>query len=185
MSSETDAAFVVDMKHDGHLHQPSDLPTIIRLYQPPDKEAFVELNLDWINEHFTVEHTDREQLERLEETILEPGGRIVVAEAKGRVVGVGALQPPPHDPNDGRKWFEIVKLATERTHRGRGIGRRVLERLITESKSLGADAIWLETNSVLASAVRLYEFTGFEHLPAEEFWPTPYERCNVQMVLEF
>lgn len=172
------------MEHDKSLDNPAVLPTAIRLFRPEDKDAIIELNLDWIEEYFTIEETDREQLERLEDTILGRGGRIVVAELEGRVVSTGALQPPPHDPKDGRTWLEIIKLATKREHRGKGIGSGVLKKLIAEAKSLGADAIWLETNSALNSAIRLYEFVGFQHLPVDEFWPTPYERCNVQMVLK-
>ena len=47
-----------------------------------------------------------------------------------------------------------------------------------------ADAIWLETNSDLKAATRLYEKCGFVHLKEGELWPTPYARCNLQMVLE-
>ena len=172
------------MGHDRNVDNPADLRTVFRLYRPEDKNAFIELNLDWIEEYFTVEETDREQLERLEETILNRGGRIIVAELEGRVVSAGALQPPPHDPKDGHSWLEIIKLATKREHRGKGIGRGVLNCLIAEAKSLGGDAIWLETNTALNSAIRLYEFVGFQHLTVEDFWPTPYERCNVQMILK-
>ena len=125
------------MEHENQRNNRADLPMAIRLYRPEDKGVFIELNRDWIEEYFTVEDTDRDQLERLEETILGRGGRIVVAELEGRVVCTGALQPPPYDPIDGHTWLEIIKLATKRGHRGKGIGRRVLEQLIAEAKSLG------------------------------------------------
>lgn len=163
---------------------PAASPTIIRLYQPSDRQAFVELNLDWIEEYFAVEDSDREQLERLETTILARGGQIVVAELDGRVVGTGAILPPHHDPTDGRKWLEIIKMSTAKDQRRQGIGRAVLQGLIAEAKGMQTDAIWLETNAALKSAVRLYELVGFQHLSTDAFWPSPYERCNVQMVLE-
>lgn len=156
----------------------------VRHYSPADKQDFVELNLDWIEEYFAVEESDREQLERLESSILGVGGRILVAELHGRVVGVGAIVPPPHYvPHDGRKWFEIVKFATRKSERGKGIGRAVVQALIETARAQKADGIWLETNQALASAVRLYERCGFRQLANADFWPTPYERCNVQMVL--
>ena len=154
-----------------------------RLYQTADRQDFIDLNRDWIEEYFVMEDSDREQLEELEASILGKGGRIVVAETDGLVVGTGAILPPHHDPGDGRNWLEIVKMAARKDLRGRGIGQAVMDALIAQAREMGADAIWLETNAGLTAAVRLYERSGFRHLGASELWPTPYARCNVQMVL--
>ena len=155
-----------------------------RLYRAADRQAFIGLNLDWIEEYFAVEDSDRQQLEGLEATIISKGGRIIVAELAGKVVGTGAIIPPHHQPNDGRKWQEIIKMAAQKDLRGQGIGRAVLDALVAEARSLAANAIWLETNGDLKAAIRLYEKSGFRHLPEAELWPTPYARCNVQMVLD-
>jgi len=130
-----------------------------------------------------LEASDREQLEELEASILGKGGRIVIAELDGVVVGTGAILPPHHEPDDGRKWLEIVKMAARKDLRGQGIGRAVMDALIVQARAMAADAIWLETNADLKAAVRLYERSGFRHLGADELWPTPYARCNVQMAL--
>ncbi len=106
-----------------------------------------------------------------------------MAEQDGLVVGTGAILPPHHDPDDGRSWLEIVKMAARKDLRGMGIGRTVMDALIAQAEAMDADAIWLETNADLKAAVRLYERSGFRHLGADELWPTPYARCNVQMVL--
>ncbi len=155
----------------------------LRRYSKTDKQDFIKLNLDWIEEYFSVEESDSEQLKELETSILGTGGQIVVAELDGIIVGVGAIRPPQHQPNDGHKWLEIIKMTTHKDQRGKGIGRAILVALIKEARAKYADAIWLETNDILDSATRLYEKCGFRHLSCEEWWPTPYERCNVQMVL--
>ncbi|GAB5488030.1 MAG: hypothetical protein Pars2KO_16000 [Parasphingorhabdus sp.] len=157
---------------------------ITRLYQPSDRQSFIDLNLAWIEESFSVENSDRDQLENLENSILAKGGRIVIAEWDGQVVGTGAILPPHHEPGDGLKWLEIVKMAAHKDLRGRGIGRAVLEFLIEQAKEVGGDAIWLETNSDLKAATILYEKCGFRHLAEDELWPTPYARCNLQMMLK-
>ncbi len=154
-----------------------------RLYRAADRQAFVELNRDWIEEFFVLEASDREQLEKLEASILGKGGQIVIAELDGIIVGTGAILPPHHHPGDGRTWLEIVKMAARKDVRGQGIGQAVMDTLIVQARGMGADAIWLETNADLKAAVRLYERSGFRHLGADELWPTPYARCNVQMVL--
>ncbi|QJB68960.1 GNAT family N-acetyltransferase [Parasphingorhabdus halotolerans] len=160
------------------------MPVTTRLYLPSDRQRFIDLNLDWIEEYFKVEPSDREQLERLETSILGKNGRIVIAELDGAVVGTGAILSPHHDPDDGRTWLEIIKMSAQKDLRGRGIGRAVLEALITQGREMAADAIWLETNGDLKAAIGLYERLGFRHLSDNELWPTPYARCNVQMVLE-
>ncbi|MEP3227068.1 MAG: GNAT family N-acetyltransferase [Parasphingorhabdus sp.] len=156
---------------------------VTRQYIPADKPAFIALNRDWIEESFTVEQSDTDQLEGLEKTILGQGGQVIVAELDGQIVGTGAILPPHHNPQDGKKWLEIVKMAAQKELRGRGIGRAVLEALISEGRAMGANAIWLETNNDLKAAIRLYERCGFQHLTEDALWPTPYARCNVQMVL--
>ncbi|MEJ6595172.1 GNAT family N-acetyltransferase [Parasphingorhabdus sp.] len=161
------------------------MPVTTRRYRPEDRKAFIDLNRDWIEEYFVLEDKDREQLEELEASIFGKGGQIIVALVDNRVVGTGAILPPHHDPGDGRQWLEIIKMAAQKDLRGQGIGRAVLYALIGEARSMDADAIWLETNAELKAAIRLYERCGFRHLASDDLWPTPYARCNVQMVLEF
>lgn len=161
-----------------------DMTIQTRLYQPADRRAFIDLNRDWIEEYFVMEESDREQLEELEASILGRGGRIVVATLDETVVGTGAILPPHHDPGDGRVWLEIVKMAARKQLRGKGIGRAVMDALVEQARAMAANAIWLETNGDLKAAIRLYERSGFRHLGTDELWPTPYARCNVQMILE-
>nr|WP_247713946.1 GNAT family N-acetyltransferase [Qipengyuania xiamenensis] len=137
----------------------------------------------WIEEYFGVEESDRKQLDDPHGTILAPGGTIAIAELDGDVVGCGALVPPHHLPEDGLAWLELVKMATAPEAQGAGVGGKVLDFLIEEARKQGCDAIWLETNETLTAATRLYERKGFRRLSCEELWPTPYARCNLQMVL--
>jgi hypothetical protein len=41
--------------------------------------------------------------------------------------------------------------------------------------------LYLETNTKLQNAIRIYEAVGFRHLPAEQVKPSPYTRANVYM----
>ena len=156
----------------------------IRDFAPADAPAFASLNRRWIDEIFGVEEEDLRILGHPEEEIIAKGGHIAVADQNGWVVGTGAIIPPHHDPQDGKKWLEVVKMATDPSAQGRGIGGAVLGRLIDYGREEGAQALWLETNSKLAAATALYEKVGFRILEADECWPTPYERCNLQMAME-
>lgn len=161
------------------------LPWAVRPYRPADRVAFIALNLEWIERWFSVEASDRAQLEGVEETILGRGGRVLVAERQDRVVGVGAIVPPRPAPAGGRQWFEVIKMATAPQWRGRGIGQALLEGLINEARLLGANGMWLETNTRLQAAIRLYTRAGFRALEPADWWPSPYARCDLQMVLEW
>lgn len=155
----------------------------IREFGPADAPAFAALNRHWIEEMFGMEEKDHRQLDQPQQTILAPGGYIAVADAKGWVVGTGAILPADHAPDDGESWMEIVKMATEPSAQGQGIGAAVLDTLIKVAGQRGATRVWLESNDQLRAATALYERKGFIPLAPEDAWQTPYTRCNLQMVL--
>ena len=156
----------------------------IRPFAPADAPAFAALNRRWIEEMFGMEEKDVRQLEHPKDAILDPGGFIVVADADGWIMGTGAILPAANPPDDGRNWMEVIKMATDVATQGRGIGSAVLAKLLEFAREQGADAVWLETNEKLEAATALYEKFGFSKLEGEDVWPSPYDRCNLQMVLE-
>ncbi|MBC7909040.1 MAG: GNAT family N-acetyltransferase, partial [Pyrinomonadaceae bacterium] len=58
------------------------------------------------------------------------------------------------------------KMYFDKSLRGKGFGKRTLERMIEEAKLRGFRRIYLETNSVLKEAIGLYKKFGFE--PTDE-----------------
>jgi len=155
----------------------------VRAFQSDDAYAFANLNRRWIDEHFGMEEEDTRVLGAPEATILEPGGYIAIAEMAKEVVGTGALMVPAGGSGSS-SWLELVKMATSPAAQGKGVGGAVLDHLIKVAREKGAEAIWLETNDKLAAATRLYARKGFKALSADEEHPTPYSRCNLQMVLK-
>jgi GNAT superfamily N-acetyltransferase len=158
---------------------------LIRRFEPADAKAFADLNLAWIEDEFAIEPSDRAQLDDPVAAILADGGQIIVAEIDGEVCGCGAVLPAHAQPVPGKRYAEIVKMAAKEGMRGQGIGRAVLNRLIEEARAMGMDGIWLETSNKLAAAQHLYRTSGFRDLAPDEFWPTPYGRCNAQLILDF
>jgi putative acetyltransferase len=159
--------------------QPAIQRMTIRDYQPGDAPAFAALNVAWISKLFAIEKHDLEILHHPEETILTPGGSIVMAvAADGTAVGCCALIPL----GDGA--YELARMAVAEACRGQGIGRRVLERAVAVAQDLGAETLYLATNSVLANAVHLYESLGFQHVSAASTPLPHYQRSNVSMRLD-
>jgi GNAT superfamily N-acetyltransferase len=151
---------------------------IVREFQPGDEAAFRRLNEEWIVRYFALEKKDVEALATPRETILERGGRILLAVRGAEPVGCCALLAM----REGE--FEVAKMAVTERAQGLGIGRLLLEATIETARAAGARRLFLETNSKLAPAIRLYESAGFRHLPAERRKASPYARSDVQMELE-
>jgi GNAT superfamily N-acetyltransferase len=140
-----------------------------------DGTAFRTLNEEWISRYFVLEPKDRETLGDPENTILRKGGRIFMVWAGGEAVGCVALIPM------GDGVYELSKMAVSPAMRGQGIGRRLLEHAIEQAKALGAASLFLGSNSVLKSAVHLYEAVGFSHVPPEKLPDMHYARADVFM----
>ncbi|WP_427966953.1 GNAT family N-acetyltransferase [Altererythrobacter sp.] len=155
----------------------------VRPFRPSDGPAFAALNRRWIEELFALEEKDRQQLEEPQTTILDKGGFIAMADLDGWVIGTGAILPATHAPDDGNRWMEVVKMTTDLAAQRSGVGTAILQQLIDFARERDANAVWLETNSTLAAATALYEKFGFRQLDDSELWQTPYDRCNLQMVL--
>ena len=144
-------------------------------YDPKYLPQFIELNQDWIKTHFKIERTDREQLERAEETILKPGGEILFLLEGERVLATCALVP------HGENAFELAKMAVAKTERGKGYGDRIMIAAIKKTKERGASELTLLSNTLLEPAITLYHKHGFKTV---HLGPHPdYERCNIEMKL--
>ncbi|MEM7330349.1 MAG: GNAT family N-acetyltransferase [Pseudomonadota bacterium] len=152
---------------------------LVRDYVPADAIAFRDLNLAWVEAYFTVEAEDRAQLDDPQTHILDPGGAILIAELNGEAVGTVGLVP-----GHGEGVLELIKMSARRDIQGRGIGRALMGAAIEKARAMGATRIWLETNTVLEAALALYRKSGFRELTGDEVTPTPYDRCNCQMILE-
>lgn len=152
--------------------------TIADLASPADAEAFRTLNEAWISRFFTLEAEDRKLLGDPVGQIVDRGGAVFVARLGDAVVGCAGIAP------EGEGVFELVKMAVAPDHQGHGTGRRLIRAAVDRARELGARRVTLETNATLASAVHLYETSGFRHLGPEERHPSPYARADVAMALD-
>ena len=148
---------------------------IFRPFQAGDETAFRELNETWIRQYFAMEAKDQEVLGDPAAYILRPGGEIVMAVLGDRTVGCCALL------NMGEGGFEVSKMAVSEEYRGRGLGGKMLARVVERAREIGATRLYLETNTKLPNASHLYEAQGFAYLPAQRARQSPYARSNVYM----
>lgn len=99
---------------------------------------------------------DRDVIE-IEECYLATGGEFWVIEQHNTIVGTGAYYPTSR----GKNAVEIRKMYLLPIARGKGLGRYLLQELENAIALRGFEQIWLETASVLAQAVKLYETSGY------------------------
>jgi GNAT superfamily N-acetyltransferase len=147
-------------------------------YDPQYKEAFKALNEEWIRTFFKMEAGDYKLLDNPEEHIINKDGHIVFALLNNKPVGTCALVKISDRPLK----FELSKMAVSPEAQGKKIGYLVGKALIEKAKELGAESVFLETNSILVPAIKMYEKLGFKHMPVSD---SVYDRCDTQMLLEF
>lgn len=145
-------------------------------YCPDHLAVFKRLNIMWINSHWSLEAHDFETLSSPEDSILSKGGSILVALIDGVPMGVVALCRMENREYD----FELAKLAVDPEARGTGLGEVICRAAIERAKSLGANKLFLESNTLLKPAINLYRKLGFTEL--KEYNPA-YERGDIQMEL--
>lgn len=149
----------------------------IREYSDDLAGEFHDINAEWISAMFRMEHTDRKTLENPRGSIIDTGGAILFVEAKGLgIIGTCALQ------KTGATGFELTKMGVRKAARGLKAGEFLLKAVIDKALALGADPLYLLTNSRCAAAIHLYEKLGFRHDPAiMTVYGSRYARCDVAM----
>ncbi|MGC9444037.1 MAG: GNAT family N-acetyltransferase [Candidatus Methanospirareceae archaeon] len=145
-------------------------------FDPLYAADFKRLNRVWLERYFRVEPIDLTVLNDPEEAIIRPGGMVFFALLDGAVVGTCALIKHRED------LFELSKMAVADTHQKKGIGTQLLSSAIAWARSQSIQKLFVETNTILESAVRLYQRLGFR-VTAHEGADTHYRRTNLKLEL--
>ncbi len=111
-----------------------------------------------------------EEIENLAIHYARPMGFILLAMDKDRCVGVTCLR------NLGNFIAEIKRMYVRPHHRGKGYGRKMLDKAITEAKSIGYRYLRLDTVPDMESANKLYDSRGFYEIEDYTYNPIPGAR---------
>lgn len=145
-------------------------------FEPRYRDYFKKLNVEWLEKYFYVEEIDNQVLSNPETYILEKGGFIFFARYKGEIIGTSALIKADDDT------YELTKMSVTEKYQGLKVGRKLAIRAIEEYEKSGATTLFLESNSRLKPALKLYEKLGFEHKPRRT--DSHYQRSDVHMVYQ-
>ena len=96
-----------------------------------------------------------------------PGGALLIARDGAAVAGCAALRR--HDPASG----EMKRLYVRGRYRGTGLGRRLAEKIILESRNRNYGRLLLDTLPKMTEAIALYRSLGFRETGPYSDAPTP------------
>jgi len=92
----------------------------------------------------------------IERSYFAPGGAFfVLTDQDGLIIGAYGLYLIEN------QTCELRKMYLHKSHRGKGLGKLLLDSALVEAKKLGFRRMTLETASVLKEAIALYESYGF------------------------
>ena len=89
------------------------------------------------------------------EQVFQPNVRFFIARLDNEAVGCGAVAL-----FDG--YAEVKRMYTREAARGRGVGKALLVRIEAEARDAGKPMLRLETGTLQAAAIGLYERSGFQ-----------------------
>lgn len=152
----------------------TDPQLVIIDFTPEYAEDFKRLNVEWITRHWELEDADRRVLDHPNEYIIENGGAIFVALYERKAIGTVALLAKDS------ATYELAKMAVSPIVQGKGFGYAIAEHALNRAREMGAQRVYLESNTILTPAISLYRKLGFTEL-SEDDGASPYSRCNIQM----
>lgn len=147
----------------------------IRQFEPRDLKAVEELfasgmlyyaafypDFYYIWEGY-VKESINDDIARIDEVYIKPGGNFFVATIDGKVVGMVALEKKPNDEG------ELRRMSVNAEYRRHGLGRKIVTHLETWAKTSGYKRVWLSTSANQTNASKFYPSIGYEHYKTEVF----------------
>lgn len=126
----------------------------------PSSQWMLEQYYAEIDQRF-VEGLDRATVQTTDvHEISPPNGVFIAARLGVEPVGCGVVKVTEPGVADIKRMWVSDRV------RGRGVGRRLLRRLVAEGRALGLRQVRLETNEVLTEAIALYRSEGFVEVDA-------------------
>ena len=131
------------------------LPITITQFLPNDQDEVKNLILAGMKEHWgKIDKNKNQDLNDIQSSYAK--AVFLVAREEKRIIGCGALKAGPDHSG------EIVRMSVAKDYRRRGVGRKILGKLINQAKILGYEKIILETTSAWEEVISFYLQCGFQ-----------------------
>ena len=126
---------------------------MIRAWEEKDSEPVAEIERQSFSDPWTES--------MLRDVLRFPVYHTFLAEEGGQVCGYGCLIVLFEDA-------ELANIAVAPAHRGKGIGKALMERMHETAKALGAERMLLEVRVSNEKAIGLYERYGYQRYGIRE-----------------
>ncbi len=151
------------------------IPPVIDIHplSPADIDEARALLLDYQSDiavDLSFQHFEQE-LVQLPGNYTPPGGVFLMARVDGSPAGCCAFQPLPL--SDHVNACEMKRLFVRPAFRGLGLGRRLVEAILTQAQVAGYNTILLDTLSDMETARDLYQEMGFVETAPYHLSPLP------------
>jgi ribosomal protein S18 acetylase RimI-like enzyme len=128
----------------------------IRPFTSADQAAVRALVLAGLQDHWgTLDPTLNPDLNDIAGWYASLDGYTVVAEIDGQIAGTGTM----HRADD--RTGVLVRMSVSRDHRGKGIGKALVNALAEAARARGYTRLICETTDTWQDAIALYRATGF------------------------
>jgi len=133
----------------------------VRFATPEDAAAISTIYNQGIEDRVATLETAPRSADERRQWMAVRGARhpVIVAEQTGSVIGWASLNP--FNPRPAYDHVADFSVYVERGWRGKGVGRRLLERLIALARQLGYHKMVLAAFPFNQSGMALYERVGF------------------------
>jgi N-acetylglutamate synthase-like GNAT family acetyltransferase len=122
--------------------------------------------IKWINQDLSFQDID-DELENFPNKYEEPLGAFIIAKENENVIGCVGLR------NLDNKICEIKRLFVNDDYKGRGIGKKLVKKIIRVAKIKNYERIRLDTINTMEVALKIYYKNGFYEI--EPYYNNPYD----------
>ncbi len=156
---------------------------VVRTIKPEDNKELAKIIREALtefkaNKPGTVFYDD--ETDHLYEAFQHDRAAYFVALHDNGLVGGSGIYPTKGLPHN---TCELVKLYLSPASRGKGTGKMLIEKCISQAKILGYESMYLETMPELTSAIPLYEKFGFRYLN-KAMGNSGHNGCTIWMMKE-
>lgn len=129
-----------------------DLPAIVHMLADDKLGAQREHFSDPLPECYTKAY---------ERIAADPNQYLIVAERKGEIVGTLQLSLLQYLAHKGAMRAQIEAVRISRAHRGKGLGRKMIQQTITIAREKKARMVQLTTDKQRPESIQFYKDLGF------------------------
>jgi ribosomal protein S18 acetylase RimI-like enzyme len=122
--------------------------------------------IKWLNQDLTFQNID-DELENFPNKYKEPFGTFIIAKDNENVIGCVGLKDL--DSN----ICEMKRLYVSDAYKGKGIGKKLTEKIIEEAKIKNYEKMRLDTLNTMETALDIYYKNGFYKI--ESYYNNPYD----------